>query len=323
MSDRQTFITEFLAQSTWATWDRMPLAGDASARRYERLTHNGSSVILMDAPPENGEDTTPFANLAEHLTAHGLYPPAVLAHNRKRGVMVLSDLGPNDFAGWLSNKPTDARPLYGAAIDVLLHLQSCELPTSLKRMTPNIGAEMVGITPEYYAGKSDLDLVKAMHEALNRLAPIADTLALRDFHAENLIWRPQLSGLARVGLLDFQDAFIAPNGYDLASLLRDVRRGVEPNIAEEMIITFMEKAGLDDTFRAQLACLGAQRNLRILGVFARLATEMKKPLYIDLIPRVWSNLQIDLAHPALAKLQQAVHDTLPAPDDATLERLRR
>jgi Predicted phosphotransferase related to Ser/Thr protein kinases len=153
--------------------------------------------------------------------------------------------------------------------------------------------------------------------------PTPDTLALRDYHAENLIWRPDLDGLARVGLLDFQDAFVAPLGYDLASLLRDARRDVPDDICAAMVAHFMAATGAGAEFPAQLACLGAQRNLRILGVFARLATEMGKTRYIPMIPRVWAQLQKDLAHPALSDLRDVVADLLPPPDAALLARLQR
>ena len=158
---------------------------------------------------------------------------------------------------------------------------------------------------------------------MQALTPQPDTLALRDYHAENLIWRPELVGLARVGLLDFQDAFVAPLGYDLASLLRDARRDVPDDICAAMVAHFMAETGAGADFPAQLACLGAQRNLRILGVFARLAVEMGKTRYIPMIPRVWAQLQKDLAHPALSDLRAAVSDILPAPDAALLARLQR
>jgi aminoglycoside/choline kinase family phosphotransferase len=152
-----------------------------------------------------------------------------------------------------------------------------------------------------------------MTAALSACAPVADRLALRDFHAENLIWRPALAGAARVGLLDFQDAFIAPAGYDLVSLLRDARRDVDPKLVQDMIARFTAGTDVGPDFPAQFACLGAQRNLRILGVFARLAKQAGKTRYLTLIPRVWRNLMLDLAHPALADLRAVVHDLLPPP----------
>ncbi|PRY75759.1 hypothetical protein CLV80_111110 [Yoonia maritima] len=320
--ERKTIIDNFIAASDWADWDRHGLAGDASARRYERLTDGTSNVILMDAPPENGETTHAFASITSLLQNAGLAPPEILAHDVSAGIMILSDLGQDDFAGWLTQNPSDNLTLYRAANDVLVHLANYPAPPGLNQMTPEIGAQMVEITGEFYANAPTPDLTNEVHQALTTLAPNANTLALRDYHAENLIWRPEQQGLNRVGLLDYQDAFIAPAGYDLASLLRDVRREIDPALAQEITTYYMAKTGAGSDFPAQLACLGAQRNLRILGVFARLSLVMGKKRYIDLIPRVWANLMADLRHPELKMLEQAVRDTLPAPDTETLARLR-
>ncbi|MDO6590481.1 hypothetical protein DS901_17960 [Loktanella sp. D2R18] len=323
MTVRADIIDRFLAESEWANWQRHALAGDASSRRYERLTDGRSQVILMDAPPENGVSTEPFAHITKLLHDINLSPPDVLAHDKTLGIMVLSDLGPVDFAGWLTQHPTETLGLYRAATEVLVHLQNTQAPDDLIHMTPDVGAQMVEITGEFYASKPTPDLTQEVQNAMVALAPVANTLSLRDYHAENLIWRPDQHGLARVGLLDYQDAFVAPTGYDLASLLRDVRRDIDPALAQGITAYFMAKTKAGRNFPAQLACLGAQRNLRILGVFARLSKVMGKKRYIDLIPRVWTNLMADLRHPALKQLEQAVRDTLPTPDEATLIRLRR
>ncbi|SFR53719.1 hypothetical protein SAMN04488005_2690 [Yoonia tamlensis] len=323
MTDRAEVVGNFLAASKWADWRRHPLAGDASSRRYERLTNDAASVILMDAPRENGATTGAFAQITALLQNAGLCPPAILAHDQTPGIMVLSDLGPDDFASWLMKHPADSLGLYRVATDVLVHLATLPAPDTLIAMTPKVGAQMVEITGEFYASDPIPDLIQEMQTALAALAPTPNTLSLRDFHAENLIWRADQQGLDRVGLLDYQDAFVAPRGYDLASLLRDVRRDIDPALAQEITAYFIAKTRAGPDFVAQLACLGAQRNLRILGVFARLSKVMQKKRYIDLIPRVWAHLMADLRHPALARLQQAVQDTLPTPDEALLIRLRR
>lgn len=322
MDDRRSLIDDFLRRSDWADWTRVPMAGDASARRYERLTKDRQSVILMDAPPENGEDTRPFAKIATWLDTAGLCPPEILAHDPEQGVMVLSDLGMDDYPRWLSRKPDDAVTLYRAAVDILIHLQQQPVDLPLVKMTPDVAAEMVGITGTFYAQRDISTLATAVEDHFNAYAPYADTLSLRDYHAGNLIWRPDMKFLDRVGLLDFQDAFMAPAGYDLASLLRDVRRDVDRGLADQMTDYYIETTGANVEFRVQLACLGAQRNLRILGVFASLARTRGKPHYIDLIPRTWDNLMRDLGHPELSKLREATLDCLPAPDSDVLDRLR-
>ena len=148
-------------------------------------------------------------------------------------------------------------------------------------------------------------------------------VVLRDYHAENLIWLPDRDGIQRVGLLDFQSAMLCHPAYDLMSLLQDVRRTVPAGIEMRMIDRYIAASGVDGhDFRTAYSVLGAQRNLRILGGFARLATDYGKPQYIDLIPAVWSHLMRDLEHPALIAIADLVRSALPEPTPENLDRLR-
>src|SRR5690606_33595751 len=109
-------------------------------------------------------------------------------------------------------------------------------------------------------------------------------------------------GLSRVGLIDFQDALIGHPGYDLVSLLEDARRDVAPDLAEAMVERYLRRRrdALDgDAFRTELAILGAQRNMKIAGIFARLHLRDGKPRYLNYQPRVWGLIERDLVHPAL------------------------
>lgn len=321
-TNRTQQVDRFIAKTPWCDWHRSVIAGDASARQYLRLSKARESVIVMDAPPNNGEDTEPFAQMAAFLNKNGLSVPDVLSHDRKNGLMILRDLGPDDFAHWLNIHPMDQTDLYKAAIDVLVHVDAISPPLGLTAMTPEVGAQMVGIVCEHYCSADATDITQEMERALTNFAPNPTTLALRDYHAENLIWRPDKQGLGRVGLLDFQDAFIAPAGYDLASLLRDARRDIPQHIADEMINYFAAQTNMHKGFRTQVACLGVQRNLRILGVFARLSKVMGKTRYLKFIPRVWDHITHDLADPALSDLKRTVTEILPAPTDQLLEGLR-
>ena len=125
----------------------------------------------------------------------------------------------------------------------------------------------------------------------------------RDYHSENLLWLPQRQGLKRVGLLDFQLGQLGQPAYDLVSLLQDARRDVLPATRDESITHFLNLSGHGHAdFMASFAAIGAQRAARILGLFTRLAL-MGKPRYIKLMPRVWRQLNENLAHPALLPLQ--------------------
>ena len=160
--------------------------------------------------------------------------------------------------------------------------------------------------------------------------PLLDTyvretpvMILRDYHAENLLWLPARQGPARAGQLDFQDAMLGHPAYDLVSLLQDARRDVSSDVAEAMVRHYCHQTNSNHSdFTTAYHLLGAQRNLRILGVFARLSLMAGKPHYIDLIPRVWAHLMHDLAHPALAPVAALIRADLPEPTPALLQRLK-
>src|SRR5258708_3718089 len=139
--------------------------------------------------------------------------------------------------------------------------------------------------------------------ALGAIADIDPVFVHRDYHAQNLMWLPERTGLARVGLIDFQDAVAGSRAYDLISLVEDARREVSPELAElatAHYLSVMRAQGipLDEThFRAEMAVMAAQRNAKIVGIFARLYLRDGKRRYLSYLPRVWTYLERDLSHP--------------------------
>lgn len=307
-------IAAFLAASGWGGAASAPLAGDASSRRYARLGRGGDSAVLMDAR-DDAEGTARFARLAQWLCSAGFSAPRVLAE--APGLLLLEDLGDDLFARVLDRAPETEDRLYSAAIDTLAALRRVPPPPGL----PVWDAARLGALTEpfvaRYAPGAGLDPARAgavpaaVAALAERLLPAARVTCLRDVHAENLIWLPGRSGAAAVGLLDFQDAFLGPPAYDVISLLFDARRDLAPGLAERMLARFAAATGADPAqLSAEAALLSAQRNLRILGVFATLA-EAGKPGYLRFVPRVTGHLRAALAHPALAPLAAAVG---PLPD---------
>ncbi|WP_136443433.1 aminoglycoside phosphotransferase family protein [Pacificoceanicola onchidii] len=310
----------FLEKNGWADARREPLAGDASARRYIRLIGVSGSAILMEDPEG---DVALFARLARHLTSIGLSAPRILGEDSAAGLLLIEDLGDGLIARLASDAASEER-LYLMATDALLALHKHAPPPGLETATPGRLADMIDLAFDFYApGSTGKDKAIAVFQSLlTQHAPTADVMILRDYHAENILDLPDRTGPARAGLLDFQDALIGHRGYDLISLLEDARRDVRPETVTACIRHYLDASNLpEDSFRAALAVLGAQRNLRILGVFARLAAARGKPHYIDLIPRVWSHLQNDLKHPAMAPLRPVIAN-LPAPTPDHLERLK-
>ena len=319
MSDRETLIADFTLRTGWGAAERRPIAGDASGRRYVRLVRDtGATAILMDAPQATGEDVRPFLAIARHLLGLHLSAPRVLAEDAVAGLLLLEDLGEGIFARLVSADPANERPLYLAAAETLACLHRSPPPENLTRFTPETMAELVRIVFDWYAPATPTreagDFLDRLRSVLDRTAPEPTVLALRDFHAENLVWLPRRDGAARVGLLDFQDAVVAHPAYDLVSLLHDARRDVTDEARVAALRHFLDLTGYAaQPFAAAAAALSAQRNLRILGVFTRLARRDGKTGYLRFLPRVWRLLLRDLDHPALAEMRRTALRVLPIP----------
>ncbi len=331
MTTRMTQSEMFLATTAWADADRTNIAGDASNRKYDRLTlRDGQTAIFMDAPPHLGEDIRPFMRVAMHLSQSGLSAPKLFEADEASGFLILEDFGDDLFGHLADQNPARAPELYGAAVDVLVHLHACPAPSFLTPFTNSLMSQMIAPAFDWYCRGAELDW---QHQAarfeplfltlLNEYVGAPSVLMQRDYHAGNLLWLPDRSAPANVGLLDFQDAHLGHPAYDLVSLLQDARRDVPPALEQEMIARYLTATSVEpDGFAAAYHVLGAQRNLRILGVFARLSMHFSKPQYVDLIPRVYALLQRDLAHPALASVADLLRSELPDPTPSLLQKLK-
>ena len=317
MKDRERARRAFVADAGWGDATQAPLAGDASARRYARLTQGGATAVLMDDPPP-GHAVAAFVRIARLLRGMGYSAPEVLAADDERGFALLEDFGDDSFSALLAG-PAGAsleRTLYEAATDLLIDLHRRPVPPDLRRYDADWMLDDAKLFLESVAGDTSHADMAAEFEAawrgpLEEAAAGPQALCLRDFHAGNLMWLPargdrsDVHALGRVGLLDFQDTRIGPAAYDLVSLLQDARRDLGSGLEAAMLARYLQASpGLDEpTFRAAYAILGAQRAVRIVGVFHRLARRDGKPAYLAHLPRVWGHLDRNLAHPALASVR--------------------
>lgn len=331
MSGRAARAHAFLARAGWRGSDMEHLAGDASARSYTRLLGRGGQAILMDADPATGEDVRPFLHIARYLAEQGLSAPRILAADPDQGFLLLEDLGDALIARLSAADPAREAKLYAVTAEALDRLHRAPPASGLTAATPLRLAEMLDPFFDHYLpalGTPALTedraaITEALLLALRAHVGPPTVTMLRDFHAENLIWLPERTGVARIGLLDFQDAMLAHPAYDLVSLLRDARRDLHPGTEAATIDHYLALSGRNrDAFTAAYELLGVQRNLRILGVFVRLAAARGKPGYLSLIPRVWQHIEDGLAHPALADLAARLRPHLPRPDPALLDALK-
>ncbi len=327
MNERDALSKHFLQTCNWGAARRAFLAGDASDRSYERLFLNNETAVLMNAPAGKGDDPADFVRIAKYLLSLGLSAPKVLAEDLTNGFLLLEDLGDDTYARLIEADAQLTNTLYGAAIDVLVHIQAQPAPQMLPDLSAGEWAEAACFALDWYRFSITGERISTeifrdtLIELLCLHANGPRVTVLRDFHAENLLWLPSRAGLAKVGLLDFQLAQMGQPGYDLVSLLQDARRDVPISAEAAMIRRFAISSGITD-FSASYATLGAQRALRILGVFAKLCLTAGKPRYVSLIPRVWGQLQRNLQNPALGKLETICTELLPVPTTAALNRIK-
>ena len=318
MTPRDQQIQALLAHGGFAGATFAPLAGDASFRRYVRVTGAHKSAMLMDAPPDK-EDVRPYITIARYMHGRGCSVPAILGADEANGLVLLEDLGDDTFTRVLAKENGKDTLLYEKAIDVLAewhdarrgfsNRQALALPiydeALLLRETQLFAdwymPQVMGMAQARALGAEYVELWRQIIAA----APLAhDQFVHRDYHADNLIWLPQREGSQQVGLLDFQDAVYGDAAYDLVSLLEDARRDVPPALADAMLKRYLAASKTDATrFLTAYAVLGAQRNSKIIGIFARLAARDGKQHYLSYLPRVWSHMQQDLKHPAMVSLK--------------------
>ena len=288
MAERADVVAAFLAAHGWGDAERRPLAGDASFRRYERLTRGDERAVLMDAAP-NAEDVRPFVRMARHLKGLGLSAPEIIARDEAAGLVLEEDLGDDTYTRVLASGG-DEDALYATAVDLLieLHRRGDAVPAGLpayghvrrprhafllpRRYLPAPAARPVAAPPAPPSGEAWLSLFPTVHARPR-------TLVLRDYHVDNLMVLPGRRGIAACGLLDFQDAVAGPAAYDLMSLLEDARRDLEPGLIEDMLGRYRAAfPALDgDSFETAYAILAAQRHAKVIGIFTRLSVRDAKP----------------------------------------------
>ncbi|MGN6377003.1 MAG: aminoglycoside phosphotransferase family protein [Sphingomonas sp.] len=302
----------FLAAHGWGGAALSPLAGDASFRRYFRVSDNDRSAVLMDAPPPH-ENPRPFVDVACWLHQRGFAAPSILAADLDRGLVLIEDFGDVRMRETVDADATRTEALYAEAVDLLVALHKHEAGP----LRPYDRAELhreAGLFVDWYCPAVGLEVDvdgyrAAWDDVFDRIADApAPVTVLRDYHAENLM----LIAGGGLGLLDFQDALAGHRAYDLVSLLQDARRDVEPEIEAAMLARYRAATGADEAFVAAYHILGAQRNAKIIGIFTRLWKRDGKPRYPALCPRVWRYLEQDLATPELAPVADWFDSNVPA-----------
>ncbi|MDD5297001.1 MAG: phosphotransferase [Rhodocyclaceae bacterium] len=280
-----------------------PASADASFRRYFRVSFPADeSLIVMDAPPER-EDCRPYLHVAELFWQAGTHVPAVLEKNLDQGFLLLSDLGSTTYLAAL--RPENARRLYGDATAALVKIQLASRPGELPEYDRALLQRELDLFPDWYLTRhlglsltdSQRNVLKAAFDhilAVNLAEP--RVFVHRDYHSRNLMLLPDA---ANPGVLDFQDAVYGPISYDLVSLFKDAYVEWEEEETLDWLIRYWEqarKAGLPVNpdfalFHRDYEFMGAQRHIKVLGIFARLYHRDGKDGYLKDMPLVMHYLR--------------------------------
>jgi len=292
--DRIRAIEDWLQTLLNEDFEMEPASEDASFRRYFRVTHQGKTHIVMDAPP-NKEDVHPFIDIARRLEANGVHVPHLFDADLEQGFLLLSDLGSTSYLSALSHETVDG--LYADALQALLKIQTANI-NELPYYNRELLHREMELFREWYLGRHlGLPLDRLLTARLEQIYETLIQSALaqprvfvhRDYHSRNLMVIDENNP----GVIDFQDAVIGPVTYDLVSLLRDCYIEWPRERVETWALQYrdmaVEKSIIDaipdEQFLSWFDLMGVQRHLKATGIFARLNYRDGKSGYMNDIPR--------------------------------------
>lgn len=311
-AETQERITRFLRETRLAPEDApiVPLTGDASDRRYVRVVMNGQpSIVLALHTGPIAFTALPFANVAELLHQMPIAAPRILGHSDRDGILALTDLGDMTLQAHLAmSNGANRGTLYRGAIDLIGVLQRRGEELATDRYVPyrtvfdvdKLTWELDFFCRHFLEGhrqrvlSSDAreELSESWRDIVEELAAESRVLCHRDYHSRNLMLHE-----GQLHLIDFQDARLGPDTYDLASLLRDSYVELTNEEVDELVAYFLEVKGLGRSaseFRRRFDLMSLQRNLKALGTFGYQAATRQNSVYLQYVPRTLGYVRANL-----------------------------
>jgi N-acetylmuramate 1-kinase len=312
-------VDQYLGDSGLATGTTrvVPLTGDASDRKYFRVISDGAPIVLAVHAGAIEFARLPFANVAELMQQIPLPVPAILGHSDELGIIALQDLGDVTLQAHLgASSPTEHAALYRQAVGLLELLQRRGqelesphyLPYGVSFDVEKLSWELDFFARHFLEGYRGIALSAPERSALaeewsgivRELAAEPKFLCHRDYHSRNLMLRE-----GSLYVIDFQDARMGPDTYDLASLLRDSYVDLTHRDVDDLIAYFMALKGRPDDgeFRRRFDLMALQRNLKALGTFGYQTIVRRNPVYIQYVPRTLRYARLNLhKYPRFAPL---------------------
>ena len=314
MDARKEFLSKFLITNNIASSGMHLIESDASFRKYYRI--KGNKFLIMDAPHEKGESVQSFKRIDKILIGMGISAPVIYNIDEENGYILLEDLGDEKFSQILNKK--NEHKLYQIAVNVLAHiyLESKKKEFNSQKISNysiNLLIEESKLFCDWYmqehckielTSSEKSNYQQILKKIYNQLELNSSSLVLRDYHVDNLIFLKDRKGINQVGVIDFQDAVIGSNAYDLVSLLEDVRRPITIELKNKLIKEYVNATDCNlKELIQEMKFFSIQRNLKIIGIFSRLKYRDQKSQYMKLINSSWKFINLHLEESHFAELK--------------------
>lgn len=321
---------DFLKKKKYHLYEQFPITGDASRKKFTRLQKGKQSVIFLDACPLSGENPLAIAATTELLQKNDIAVPAILEADLDLGFFIIEDLGEKHLKHYLEVHDKE-EVLYRDAVHILQKIQNIPVAEKIayqdtqyhvKEYSLNKLISEARIFTQWHfpkiMGRPIPSVAYDEFDSILRglLTPIVEknsVYTLLDYHADNIMIAENDKKIS-LNLIDFQDMHIGHPAYDMVSMLQDVRRTVSKNTQEKLLAEYTKDYSDEEkeSFKRAYLILGAQRLIKILGIFARLWVRDQKDQYISYVPYCWQLLEDNLSYPELYPLKEWFHHWVPS-----------
>jgi len=308
----------------------IPIAGDASSRKFYRVTLNKKSKIIVFAEKDKHKNLKAYIAINKFLRENKILAPKLLDYNYSEGIIGIEDFGDITFHKVLLKKKKRLNT-YKKLIDLLIKIQKIKPNRSIKIINKNMytikkysnkyllkesNLFFDWYLPLFLTRKKSLNIKKKTNKLLikiyKKLNFTNSCFVHRDYHVQNLMKVGK-----KIGVIDSQDALIGNPAYDLASIIDDVRIKNSKKIKNEIYSYYLKKKSREfkknsHNFLEDFEILSVQRSLKIIGIFSRLFVRDKKKQYLKLIPYAWKLLEMRMHSKIFSDLRFCLNTNIPS-----------
>ena len=295
MAIDENTIRSFLIRNKISNYKLEQIRSDASFREYYRVLDK--NLLIMYAPKDKGESLVNFEKINKVLSSINLSVSKIYDADYQNDLLLIEDFGNDIFSTKLNHN--NEKDLYEKAINLLsiIHNNSDLEVQNLKKYNFEILLNESLLFIEWYLEKhlklnlnnsEKNEFQNILERQFNSLTLKQNSIVLRDFHVDNLIYLDERDGINQLGLIDYQDALVGSSVYDFTSLIEDVRHPIQDDLKNSLVETFSKLISVDQNeLKRGISFYSIQRNLKIVGIFSRLKYRDDKKNYFPMIEVAW------------------------------------